>query len=68
MTERQFADKCLQQIEEVLMYEGAHTIAAFMLETVTGTNGIIVPPGEKLCGFDFVCLNLSSKQMVICKE
>ena len=46
MTERQFADKCLQQIEEVLMYEGAHNVAAFMLETVTGTNGIIIPPGN----------------------
>lgn len=52
MTERQFADKCLQQIEEVLMYEGPQNVAAFLLETVTGTNGIIVPPGERrLCFF-----------------
>ena len=33
-------------LEEILMYEGAHTVAAVILETVTGTNGIIVPPGR----------------------
>src|SRR3954453_19774831 len=31
-------------LEEILQYEGAHTVAAVILETVTGTNGIIVPP------------------------
>ncbi len=54
-TERQFADKCLQQIEEVLMYEGAHTVAAFILETVTGTNGIIIPPDGYLQGVRALC-------------
>ena len=31
-------------LEEILEYEGAHTVAAVIMETVTGTNGIIVPP------------------------
>src|SRR4051812_6474846 len=31
-------------LEEILQYEGADTVAAVMVETVTGTNGIIVPP------------------------
>jgi taurine--2-oxoglutarate transaminase len=31
-------------LEEILQYEGAHTVAAVILETVTGTNGIIPPP------------------------
>jgi taurine--2-oxoglutarate transaminase len=31
-------------LEEVLMYEGPHTVAAVIMETVVGTNGIIVPP------------------------
>jgi taurine---2-oxoglutarate transaminase len=31
-------------LEEILQYEGAHTVAAVILETVVGTNGIIVPP------------------------
>jgi taurine--2-oxoglutarate transaminase len=31
-------------LEEILQYEGPHTVAAVILETVTGTNGILVPP------------------------
>ncbi|HWE63726.1 MAG TPA: aminotransferase class III-fold pyridoxal phosphate-dependent enzyme [Chloroflexota bacterium] len=36
--------RCADQVEEVIQYEGAQTIAAMILETVTGTNGIIPPP------------------------
>jgi taurine--2-oxoglutarate transaminase len=50
-----FARKCLDQIEEVIMYEGPHTIAAFFLETVTGTNGIIIPPEGYLQGLREIC-------------
>src|SRR3990172_1385302 len=45
-----FARKCLDEIEEVIMYEGPHTIAAVFIETVTGTNGIIIPPDGYLQG------------------
>ncbi|MDX6447973.1 MAG: taurine---2-oxoglutarate transaminase, partial [Gaiellaceae bacterium] len=31
-------------LEEILQYEGPQTVAAVILETVTGTNGVIVPP------------------------
>ena len=31
-------------LEEILQYEGPHTVAAVILETVVGTNGVIVPP------------------------
>ncbi len=31
-------------LEEILQYEGPHTVAAVILEPVVGTNGIIVPP------------------------
>jgi taurine--2-oxoglutarate transaminase len=50
-----FARKCLDQIEEVLMYEGPHTIAAFFIETVTGTNGILIPPDGYLQGLREIC-------------
>jgi 4-aminobutyrate aminotransferase-like enzyme len=56
-----FAEKCLAQIEETLMYEGPQTVAAFILETVTGTNGIIVPPDGYLQGlidFHFVATGI----------
>ncbi len=37
------------------MYEGPHTVAAVILETVTGTNGIIVPPDGYLQSIREVC-------------
>ena len=36
-------------------YEGAHTVAAIILETVTGTNGVIVPPDGYLQSVREVC-------------
>ena len=42
-------------LEEILMYEGPQTVAAVMLETVTGTNGIIVPPDGYLQSIREVC-------------
>jgi taurine--2-oxoglutarate transaminase len=42
-------------LEEILQYEGPHTVAAVILETVTGTNGIIVPPEGYLQSIREVC-------------
>lgn len=42
-------------LEEILQYEGPHTVAAVILETVTGTNGIIVPPSGYLRSIREVC-------------
>src|SRR4051794_19387384 len=42
-------------LEEILQYEGPHTVAAVILETVTGTNGIIVPPDGYLQSIREVC-------------
>ena len=42
-------------LEEILQYEGPHTVAAVILETVTGTNGIIVPPDGYLRSVREVC-------------
>lgn len=42
-------------LEEILMYEGATTVAAVILETITGTNGIIVPPDGYLQSIREVC-------------
>ena len=42
-------------LEEILQYEGASTVAAVILETVTGTNGIIVPPDGYLQSIREVC-------------
>src|SRR5215467_14614701 len=42
-------------LEAILMYEGPHTVAAVILEAVTGTNGIIVPPDGYLQSIREVC-------------
>src|SRR5262249_33484099 len=46
---------CLNHVEEVLMYEGPQNIAAIFIETVTGTNGILVPPEGYLQAVRSVC-------------
>jgi len=50
-----FTQRCLEEIEEIVMYEGGHTIAAMFVETVTGTNGLIVPPDGYLQGLREIC-------------
>jgi taurine--2-oxoglutarate transaminase len=45
----------LANLEEVIQLEGPHTIAAFFLETVTGTNGVLVPPDGYLQGIRDLC-------------
>ena len=42
-------------LEEILQYEGPNTVAAVILETVTGTNGILVPPDGYLASIREVC-------------
>lgn len=38
--------ECIKHIEEIIQYEGPDHIAALILEGVTGTNGLIVPPDD----------------------
>ena len=38
--------ECISHVEEVIQHEGPDQIAAIMLEGVTGTNGLIIPPDE----------------------
>ncbi len=42
-------------LEEILQYEGPNTVAAVIMETVVGTNGIIVPPDGYLKSIREVC-------------
>ncbi len=49
------AESSLALIEETIQLEGPHTIAAFILEPVTGTNGILVPPDGYLQGVRQLC-------------
>jgi taurine--2-oxoglutarate transaminase len=54
-TEAQECERALAHLRETLMVEGAHTVAAIVLETVVGTNGILVPPDGYLAGVRAIC-------------
>ena len=40
----------LQGLEDVIRYEGPSSIAAVFLETIVGTNGILIPPDGYIAG------------------
>jgi taurine--2-oxoglutarate transaminase len=54
-SEEAFTRRCLEETEEIIAFEGGHTIAAMFVETVTGTNGLIVPPDGYLQGLRAIC-------------
>ncbi len=49
------AQESLAMIDEIIQLEGPQTIAAFILETVTGTNGVLVPPDGYMQGVRAIC-------------
>ena len=53
--EREESERALAHLRDVLMVEGAGTVAAIVLETVVGTNGILVPPEGYLAGVRQLC-------------
>src|SRR5947209_8227979 len=65
-TEAEEAERALQHLEEVIALEGPATVAAVMLETVVGTNGILVPPEGYLAGVRELCDR--NGIMMICDE
>src|SRR5712691_7099499 len=60
------ADQSLAMIDEVIQLEGPHTIAAFILESVTGTNGVLVPPDGYMQGVRELCTKHGI--LMICDE
>jgi taurine---2-oxoglutarate transaminase len=53
--EGEFCLDYLNHLEEIIRYEGSDTIAAILIEPVTGTNGIIIPPDGYLQGVRALC-------------
>ncbi|MDN4595677.1 aspartate aminotransferase family protein [Leifsonia virtsii] len=47
--------RALEHLENVIVLEGAGTIAAIIAETVVGTNGVLVPPPGYLAGVRELC-------------
>jgi taurine--2-oxoglutarate transaminase len=48
-------EEVLARTEEVIELEGAKTIAAIIVEPVTGTNGILIPPDGYMQGLRELC-------------
>lgn len=55
ISEEDFAQDYLNHLEEIIQYEGPQTIAAILMESVTGTNGIIIPPEGYMQGVRRLC-------------
>ncbi|MFZ3078690.1 MAG: aminotransferase class III-fold pyridoxal phosphate-dependent enzyme, partial [Bellilinea sp.] len=55
ISEAEFARDYLNHLEEIIQYENPNTIAAILMETVTGTNGVIIPPEGYLQGVRAIC-------------
>ena len=55
ISEAEFSQDYLNHLEEIIQYEGPETIAAVLVESVTGTNGIIIPPEGYLPGVRALC-------------
>jgi taurine---2-oxoglutarate transaminase len=49
------AEQSLAMLDEIVQLEGPQTIAAFFLETVSGTNGVLIPPKGYLEGVRELC-------------
>ncbi|MBN2617379.1 MAG: aminotransferase class III-fold pyridoxal phosphate-dependent enzyme [Spirochaetales bacterium] len=56
----------VSKLREQIVYEGPESIAAIVLETVTGSNGVIIPPKGYLPGVRKICDEF--KILLICDE
>ncbi|HJR37811.1 MAG TPA: aspartate aminotransferase family protein [Nocardioidaceae bacterium] len=54
-TEAEETERALEHLRQTIAVEGPQTIAAIVLETVVGTNGILVPPPGYLAGVRALC-------------
>src|SRR5512136_1925298 len=55
ISEAEFSLDYLNHLEEIIQYEGPETIAGVLIEPVTGTNGVIIPPEGYLQGVRSLC-------------
>ena len=55
ISEEDFARDYVNHLEEIILYEGPETIAAVLMESVTGTNGILIPPQGYMQGVRKLC-------------
>lgn len=54
-SEKAAADYYVAKLREQVVYEGPQSVAAIVLETITGSNGVIIPPEGYLQGVRKIC-------------
>jgi len=54
-TPEEEAERALAHLEQTIILEGASTIGAILMETIVGTNGVLVPPPGYLEGVRALC-------------
>ncbi len=65
-TEAEECERALEHLHDVVLGEGPDRIAAVLLESVPGTNGVLVPPDGYLAGVRALCDEFGI--MMICDE
>jgi len=65
-SEEEFSSYYVNQLREQITYEGREQIAAIFLETVTGSNGVLIPPAGYLKGVRDICDEFGI--MMVCDE
>ncbi len=65
-TEEEASAFYVRRLREQVIYEGAENIAAIVMETITGSNGVIIPPKGYLAGVRAICDEFGI--MMICDE
>jgi len=54
-TEAEECERALKHLENVIIFEGAKTVAAILIESVVGTAGVLIPPKGYLEGVRALC-------------
>ena len=54
-TDAEESERALAHLEQTIILEGASTIGAILIETIVGTNGVLIPPPGYLEGVRALC-------------
>lgn len=65
-SEKEAAEFYVAKLREQVIYEGPDSVAAIVMETITGSNGVIIPPDGYLKGVRAICDEFGI--MMICDE